>query len=109
MRHILGRIFLGMALSLPAYAAPFLVSDPAPQVQGAYTVSHCAYTRGTTTTLHAVETVTGGIRCRIDLASDPKTGTVTVAFRDNALGVTGSTATFSFGSVTQPAGLRVIP
>jgi hypothetical protein len=93
----------------PAFAAPFLVSDPVPAVQGAYTINQCAYTRGSTTTFHAVESVTGGVRCNIDLASDAKSGTVTVAFRDSVLGETGPTSNFAFGTIGAPSGLRLIP
>jgi hypothetical protein len=81
----------------PAFAAPFLVSDPVPAVQGA------------STTFHAVESVTGGVRCNIDLASDAKSGTVTVAFRDSVLGETGPTSNFAFGTIGAPSGLRLIP
>lgn len=104
------RLILALFLSIGvAQAAPFLVSDPIPATQGAYTVSHCAYTRAGVTTNHPVEAVAGGVRCLIDLASDPKTGTVQVAFRDGALGVNGPTTGFDFGAIPQPGNVRVVP
>lgn len=98
-----------MMLGSVAHAAPFLVSDPVPASQGAYTISHCSFTRGTTTTTHPVEAVTGGVRCRIDLASDPRTGTVQVAFRDNALATDGPSTPFAFGAIPAPGNVRVVP
>lgn len=105
------RLLLAVFLSVGvAQAAPFLVSDPVPASQGAYTISHCAYTRAGVTTNHVVEAVTGGVRCRIDLASDPMTGTVQVAFRDNALNKNSDVpATFDFGAIPQPGNVRVVP
>lgn len=104
------RLILAVFLSLGvAHAAPFLVSDPVPASQGAYTISHCAYTRSGVTTNHAVEAVTGGVRCRIDLASDPRTGTVSVAFRDNALTTDGPATSFTFGAIPAPGNVRVVP
>ncbi len=106
--RILSAVVL-MLVSAVATAAPFLVSDPVPASQGAYTISHCAYTRSGVTTNHAVEAVTGGVRCRVDLASDPRTGTVSVAFRDNALATDGPAASFTFGAIPQPGNVRVVP
>ncbi len=105
------RKLIALALfALPAVAnAQFLVSDPVPSGQGVYTISHCAFTRGTVTTLSPVEVVTGGVRCHIDLSADPKTGTVTVAYRDNVLGVTGPTSSLTFGALPNPLNPRVIP
>lgn len=92
-----------------AAAAPFLVSDPIPAVQGAYLIDSCAYVRSGSTSYPAVEVVAGGVRCKIDLAGDPKTGTVTVAFRDSVLGVVGPTSAFAFGAIPTPSNLRMIP
>ena len=94
------------ALAPAAQAAPFLVSDPTTVDR----VTHCVLTRAGVSSESPVEVVTGGKRCKIDLASDPKTGTVTVAFKDQVLGDTGPSATFSFPPALQaPQGMRLAP
>lgn len=76
----------------------YLVSDPTTVTR----VTHCVYTRPSTPAPivyeSPVEDVVGGKRCKIDLTSisDPRTGTVTVAFKDSAVGEVGPSASFTF-------------
>jgi len=102
-------LLLAALLPLPALAVPFLVSDPTTVAR----VTHCVMVRTTptsVTTEWAVESVTGGKRCKIDLANDPQTGTVTVAFKDAAAGEVGPAAAFTFPvPITGPTGLRLSP
>lgn len=88
----------------------YLVSDPTDVAR----VTHCVYTRPSTpspiVTEHPVEVVPTGKRCKIDLVSmnDPRTGTVTVAFKDSALQEVGPSASFTFlVPIPGATGLRV--
>ena len=108
------RIWLILAaLATPAIGAPFLIGDvPA----SATRADQCVYTRGAPVTSPIVVDAVNGLPangnriCKIDLAADPKTGTVTVALKDSVLGDTGPTASFSFPTtLTAPTNLRVIP
>lgn len=90
--------------------AAFLISDPVEVRHGAYTITHCSYTRDGVTTTHPVQPVAATtVMCRIDLTSDPMTGTVLVAFRDGGLSVDGPFVPFTFGSLPPPDGLKVVP
>ena len=94
-----------------AQAAPFLVGD----VPG--TGDQCVYRRGAVDTPSpiVVDPVNGlpanGNRiCKIDLASDPRTGTVSVAVRDSVLNQTSAFASYTFpSSPTAPSNFRLIP
>lgn len=76
----------------------YLVSDPTDVVR----VTHCVYTRPSTpapiVTESPVEVVTGGKRCKFDLIAmnDPRTGTVTVAYKDAVAQEVGPTSSFTF-------------
>lgn len=96
-------------ISFSVSAAPFLVGD----VPGGG--DQCVYTRGAPVTSPiVVDAVNGnpafGNRiCKIDLASDPKTGTVTVAVRDSVLGITSTATSYTFATVSPPTNFRLIP
>lgn len=92
-------------------AAPFLVGD----VPG--TGDQCVYRRAAVDTVSpiVVDAVNGlpanGNRiCKIDLASDPRTGTVSVAVRDSVLNQTSTFASYTFpSSPGAPSNFRLIP
>jgi hypothetical protein len=109
MSKILG-VLLALSSSV-ALGAPFLVSDPVPAVQGAFTIDTCAYTRAGVIAFSPVDPVAGqGVRCKVDLATDPRTGSVSLAFRDSVLlPAGGPTTAFSFGAIPAPGNVHVIP
>jgi hypothetical protein len=94
-----------------AAAAPFLVADVPPGGNP----DQCVFTRTVGVTSPIVVDAVNGLPangnriCKVDLAADPKTGTVTLALRDSVLGVTGPTASYAFGVISAPSNLRVIP
>ena len=109
MRTILATLaFLFASL---AQAAPFLVGDVVDA-----RANQCVYTRGTPVTSAVVVDPVNGLPangnriCKIDLASDPRTGTVTVAVRDTVQGDTSPTASFTFvAPLSAPSNFRLIP
>ncbi len=100
-----------LLLAPSAWAAPFLIAD-VPSANA----DKCVYTRAAPVESPVVVDVVNGLPangnriCKIDLATDPKTGTVTLALRDSVLGVTGPTASFTFpGALSAPGNPRVVP
>ena len=94
---------------LSSIAAPFLVSDPAPE--GAAVADKCVYQDGTAA---AVETPTVAAACRIDLAGfTAGTHNLQVWFRSTLWGVDTAKVPFSLSKPaaggTGPGGLRLIP
>lgn len=96
-------------LASTAQAAPFLIGD----VPGGG--DQCVYTRTTPVTSPVVvDAVNGnpayGNRiCKVDLASDPKTGTVQLAVRDSVTGLQSANTAFPFPTVSAPSNLKLIP
>lgn len=100
--------FLWSAL---ASAAPFLIGDVADA-----RADQCVYTRGAPVTSPVVvdpvngKPANGNRICKIDLASDPRTGTVTIAVKDSVQGDTSPTASFTFGApLAAPTNFKLIP
>jgi hypothetical protein len=98
-------------LASPAFAAPFLIGDVADA-----RANQCVYTRGTPVTSAVVVDAVNGLPangnrvCKIDLASDPRTGTVTLAVRDTVLGDTSPAASYTFAApLSAPTNLRLVP
>lgn len=98
-------------ISFSVSAAPFLVGD----VPG--TGDQCVFRRGAVDTPSpiVVDPVNGlpanGNRiCKIDLAADPRTGTVSVAVRDSVLNQTSAFASYTFPATpSAPSNFRLIP
>ena len=93
-----------------AFGAPFLIGD----VPGGG--DQCVYTRGGTSTNSPIvvdatngNPTYGNRICKVDLASDPKTGSVTLAVRDSVTGQTSTATSFTFPTVSAPTNLKLIP
>lgn len=110
MKRIL--FVLAFLFASPALAAPFLIGDVS-----AARADQCVYTRGASVTTSPVQVdavnglpANGNRVCKIDLATDPKTGTVSLALRDTIAGETGPAASFTFPTaLPAPGNLRVRP
>lgn len=110
MRRLMMLLLLAV-LPMSVSAAPFLIADVS-----AANADQCVYTRGAPVNSPVVVDAVNGLPangnriCRVDLGSDPRTGTVTLALRDSVLGVTGPTASYTFpGALPAPGNLRLIP
>lgn len=110
MRLFLFALFTFFA-SFSASAAPFLVGD----VPG--TGDQCVFRRGAVDTPSPIVVdpanglpAYGNRICKIDLATDPKTGTVSVAVRDSVLNQTSAFVDFTFQPLpSAPTNFRLIP
>jgi len=101
----LAALAIGMAVRAQV-PGQYLVSDWAPYPR----ITHCVYTRAGVAVDTPAEQSGMDRRCKVDLLAlkDPKTGTVTVAFKDAALGEVGPSASFTFPvPLSAPAGLRL--
>jgi hypothetical protein len=109
-------LLLVMLLAPAAFAAPFLVAD----VSDAR-ADQCLYTRSpnpTVTSAVVVDTVNGlpanGNRiCKVDLAAEPNSATITLALRQLSSGLTSPTVTYTYTKpvvpLPAPQNLRVVP
>jgi hypothetical protein len=104
-------IFAALLISADAFGNPFLIGDVTDT-----RADTCIYTRSSSVSSPVVVDATNGLPangnriCKIDLASDPRTGTVTVALKDSIQGDTGPTASFTFGATLhQLVNPRLIP
>jgi hypothetical protein len=104
-------IFAALLASAGAFGNPFLIGDVTDT-----RADTCIYTRSSSVSSPVVVDAVNGLPangnriCKIDLASDPRTGTVTLALKDSIQGDTGPTASFTFGlPLHAPGNLRLIP
>jgi hypothetical protein len=104
-------IFAALLVSAGAFGNPFLIGDVSDT-----RADTCIYTRTTAVSSAVVVDAVNGLPangnrvCKIDLASDPRTGTVTLALKDSILGDTGPAASYTFPvALHAPGNLRLIP
>lgn len=105
---MLGLLFASSCVS----ASPFLICDVTDSRADTVILTRAGVSTNSPVVVDAVNGLpaNGNRTCHIDLASDPRTGTVTVALKDSIQGDTGPAASFTFGSpLHAPGNLRLIP